>query len=109
MATPSTNGECRDQHGRFATGNAGGPGNPLGGKVAKLRAALVEAVSEDDIRAVAATLVSLAKGGDPQAIKELLNRALGRPLEHDILARIEALEQNTEVHHAINQRQIAET
>ena len=43
--TPFVDGG-RDRSGRFAPGNRGGPGNPLGGKIAKLRAALVEAVTD---------------------------------------------------------------
>ena len=42
---PSTNG--RDQHGRFAPGNAGGPGNPGGGTVERLRHAVLSAVRKD--------------------------------------------------------------
>lgn len=93
---PSPNGGLssadRDSRGRFTPGNAGGPGNPLGGKVARLRAALIEAVSEDDIRAIAHGLIEQAKDGDIAAAKELLNRTLGKPTEHDLIERLEALE-----------------
>lgn len=64
--------------GKFAVGNPGGPGNPHGGQVARLRAAMLEAVSEDDMRAVALKLVELAKGGDLKAIDLLLTRTLGK-------------------------------
>jgi len=93
---PSPNGELssadRDSRGRFTPGNAGGPGNPLGGKVARLRAALIEAVSEDDIRAIAHRLIEQAKEGNLAAAKELLNRTLGKPTEHDLIERLDALE-----------------
>ena len=93
LDTPSPNGtNGRDQTGRFARGNAGGPGNPLGGQVARLRSALIGAVSEEDMRAIIAKLVEKAKGGDTSAVKVLLERCLGRPIEHDILERLEALE-----------------
>lgn len=48
--TPFADG--RDQRGRFAKGNAGGPGNPHAAQVARLRAALLNAITEDDIRAL---------------------------------------------------------
>ena len=73
---PSTNG--RTAKGQFAKGNPGGPGNPHAKRVAGLRQALLEAVSEDDLRAIAKTLVKKAKGGDLPAIRELLNRVLGK-------------------------------
>ncbi len=75
-AEPSTNG--RTAKGQFAKGNPGGPGNPHAKRVAGLRQALLEAVSEDDLRAIAKTLVKKAKGGDLPAIRELLNRVLGK-------------------------------
>jgi len=73
---PSANG--RTPRGQFAKGNPGGPGNPHAKRVAGLRQALLEAVSEDDLRAIAKTLVKKAKGGDLPAIRELLNRVLGK-------------------------------
>ena len=77
---PSTNGKNgRDKLGRFAQGNAGGPGNPYARRVAELRSALMDAVTEDDLRAVVAKLKK-AKEGDIAAIREVLDRALGKPL-----------------------------
>ena len=76
LPTPSTNG--RTPRGQFAKGNPGGPGNPHAKRVAWLREALLEAVSEDDLRAIARTLVKKAKGGDLPAIRELLNRVIGK-------------------------------
>jgi hypothetical protein len=85
-------GDGRDSKGRFASGNPGGPGNPLGGKVSKLRSALVLAVTEDDIRAIAAKLISDAILGDLGAVRELFLRTLGRPIEADLLERLERVE-----------------
>jgi hypothetical protein len=51
MPTPSTNG--RTPRGQFAKGNPGGPGNPYARRTAALRSALLDAVTEADIRAVA--------------------------------------------------------
>ena len=74
--SPSRNG--RTASGRFAKGNPGGPGNPHSRRVAALREALLESVTEADIRAVAKALVSKAKGGDIPAVRELLDRLLGK-------------------------------
>ena len=91
--SPSPNGpNGRDQGGRFVAGNPGGPGNPYGVHVARLRAAMLAAVSEQDMTAIIARLVQLAKDGDVRAIKELLDRTLGRPVEADLLERLAALE-----------------
>lgn len=93
-ATPSTPfGDGRDPaSGRFVPGWRGGPGNPHGRRVGALRAALLDAVTDDDFRAVAAMLVSLAKGGELAAIRELLDRVLGRPVEADLVQRLEEIE-----------------
>lgn len=79
MKTPSPNGtNDRDQHGRFAVGNAGGPGNPHGRQVAKLRAALLAAVTDDDIRAIIRKLIERAIAGDVAAGREVLDRVMGK-------------------------------
>ena len=72
-----SNGRRAD--GRFAIGNPGGPGNPYAKQVARVRSLIVDAVSEDDLRAVISMLVERAKGGDVLAARELLNRLVGRP------------------------------
>jgi hypothetical protein len=76
MPTPSTNG--RTPRGQFAKGNLGGPGNPYAKRVAWLRQALLDAVSADDIRAIVMILVARAKDGDMAAIRELLDRLIGK-------------------------------
>ena len=91
-ATDNTVSDGRDSRGRFAKGNPGGPGSIHAARVAKLRAALLNAVSEEDMREVIAKLVELAKSGDTRAIKELLDRVLGRPVEADLIERIGQLE-----------------
>ena len=93
MPKPSPNGpNGRRRDGRFAKGNPGGPGNPHGAKVAQLRSALLAAVTEDDVREIVERLVRLAKEGDLAAVRELFLRTIGRPLEPDILDRLERLE-----------------
>ena len=92
---PSTNGADgtgRDASGKFTTGNKLGRGNPYAAHVARLRSALIEAVTEDDVRSIAETLVGAARGGDMAATKELLLRVLGRPVEADLIERLERLE-----------------
>ena len=90
---PSPNGlNGRDTAGRFAPGNSGGPGNPYAKRVAALRAAMLDGVAEEDMRAVLSKLVELAKAGSIPAAKEVLDRCLGRTLEADLIERIEQLE-----------------
>lgn len=69
----------RNPDGTFARGNAGGPGNPHASRVAELRSALLDAVSEDDVKDVARALVEQATGGNVQAARVLLNRLMGKP------------------------------
>jgi hypothetical protein len=48
--------------------------------------------TERDIQAIARRLVDEAKDGDIHAARIVLEYTLGKPVEHDILERIEALE-----------------
>jgi len=64
--------------GRFLAGNSGGPGNPHAGQVAKLRSAMLAAVTEEQMRAVIDTLTRLAIAGDLKACELLLNRVVGK-------------------------------
>jgi hypothetical protein len=79
---PLTNGpngtEGRDQQGRFVPGCAPGPGNPYAGSVAACRKALIDAIKPDDIAAVVAKLLEAAKSGKPWAVREFLDRCLGK-------------------------------
>ena len=77
MNDTSANG-IHTPNGKFAAGNPGGPGNPHGGQVARLRAAMLEAVTPEDMRDVTRKLVEMAKGGDLKAIHLLLNWTLGK-------------------------------
>jgi hypothetical protein len=64
--------------GHFVKGNCGGPGNPNIVRLAEYRAAMREAVTPTQLRAVLRKLVSKAKGGDVLAAKVLLDRTLGK-------------------------------
>ena len=80
---PSQNGANggRDPDtGRFLAGNRGGPGNPHGQAVAALRSALLAEITEGDVRQVVRRLIQDAIGGATIAAREVLDRALGRPL-----------------------------
>jgi hypothetical protein len=75
---PVSNG--REPNGRFTTGNGFSRGNPLSRRVNRLRAELLRAVTPQDVRDVVQVLLAKAKGGDVAAARELLNRALGKPV-----------------------------
>jgi len=63
-------------NGKFGSGNQFSAGRSS--RAAELRRAFVEAVTPEDIEAIAATLVRLAKDGDVQCAKLVLDR-LGKP------------------------------
>lgn len=71
----------RDGAGRFTEGNPGGPGRPKGKRTAELRRELLAGTDINELREVWAKLIELAKGGDLPAIKEVLDRTLGRPVQ----------------------------
>ncbi len=72
-------GNGRDRRGRFTQGNPGGPGNPQIRRLSEYRAAIAEAVSVDDLKAILVKLVEKAKAGDLLACREVLDRVLGKP------------------------------
>jgi hypothetical protein len=76
-ASPSSEG--RQANGQFAKGNQFGPGNPFARKCAAFRAALMEAVTEQDIHDIAAQLRDDAKAGDKAAVKLLVQYVIGKP------------------------------
>jgi hypothetical protein len=76
-AATSPSGRAAD--GRFAKGNQFGPGNPFARQCAAFRAALMEAVTEQDIKDIAVKLRDDAKAGDKAAIKLLFQYVIGKP------------------------------
>ena len=91
---PTPNGRIgRASNGRFAAGNPGGPGNPQAKRVAALRKALLKSVKPADVEAIVAKLVEAAKNGDTVAAREILDRTIGKPVQTDLLQRVEQLEQ----------------
>jgi hypothetical protein len=69
----------RDDKGRFVKGNRGGPGNPFARQVAKLRAALIQRVTEADIERIADDLLISARAGHLPSIRLLFLYVLGKP------------------------------
>jgi hypothetical protein len=69
----------REANGQFAPGNAGGPGNPFARKVAALRKAIVEAITQEDVKEIVAVLKQQAKEGSAAAIKLIFQYAIGKP------------------------------
>ena len=71
--------EGRHANGQFAPGNPGWTGNPFAYKVAVLRKALIEAVTEQEICEIAEVLIAKAKEGSTAAIKLIFEYAIGKP------------------------------
>lgn len=67
-----------DKATRFRKGNPGGPGNPYVKQTHQLRAALMKAVTKEDIGAIAKGLIRKAKQGDVGAAHELFDRLFGK-------------------------------
>ena len=86
-------GDGRGPDGRFRPGNRAGKGNPLAKKAQKLRTALFRAVTPTDLREIVKRLVGVAKGGDVQAAKLILERLLGPPVPADFQDRLDRLEE----------------
>ena len=82
----------RDGAGRFAAGNKCARGNPYAKQVQKLRSALLSAVKPSDVRAIMQKLIARAREGDIVAVKEVLDRCIGRPIEADLLDQLSHLE-----------------
>lgn len=84
MSAPKANGgNGRDGKGRFAPGNKGGPGNPNTQRVARLRETLLNAVTPEEMERVVRALLDKAQEGDVPAIKELLDRTIGKAVAKD--------------------------
>jgi hypothetical protein len=81
-----------DAKGRFAKGNKLGRGNPLAGRAAKIRAVLLKQLTPAKAKEIAEALIDQASKGDMAAIKELLDRTIGKPAQADLMERLETLE-----------------
>jgi hypothetical protein len=79
-------------------------GNPHAKRVNELRAAMMEAVTPDDVRKIVAALANAAKAGDTAAAREVLDRTIGKPVQTDLIQRVEELEQRICVYLPDNDR-----
>ena len=70
---------ARSTNGRFATGNTGGPGNPLAKRTSHIKRVLLDSVTDDDLRAIVKSLIEQAKDGNAKAAELILNRLIGKP------------------------------
>lgn len=66
-------------NGKFAKGNKLGKGNPMAGRVAKIRAELLKSATPQEIKAIARKLVEGALTGDIAYIREFFDRTIGKP------------------------------
>ena len=82
----------RSPDGKFLPGTQGGPGNPYAKRVGQLRRALLDAVTPEDIQQIILALVDAAKDGDLAAAREVILRTIGKPIESDLLERLERVE-----------------
>ena len=84
----------RNDQGQFTPGNkaARGHAKPHAAQVSKLRRALLTEVKATDVRAIMRKLIDLAKQGDLNAAREVLERTLGKPLPADVEDRLAQLE-----------------
>jgi hypothetical protein len=78
-APPENGAGGRDAKGRFAPGNAGGPGNPFARRTAELRREFLAEATGEDLRAVCRALLERAKGGDVAAAKLAMSYLVGKP------------------------------
>lgn len=77
----------RQESGRFGKGNKGGPGNNNKEEVLRLKKAIYEATTENDLKQVWAALTRKAKAGNNRSIETWLAYLVGRPkIEMDIKA-----------------------
>jgi hypothetical protein len=69
----------RDERGRFAAGNRGGPGNPFARQTAALRVALINAATPERITNIANAILDKAEKGDVPAAKLVFAYTVGKP------------------------------
>jgi hypothetical protein len=79
LDTPSSP-SSRDDGGRFASGNTGGPGRPRGRGNA-LRRAAEDAIAPEHITAILRRATRMALEGNMAAMRLVMERTCGRPFE----------------------------
>ena len=86
-AQTPTNGHYAN--GRFAKGNKGGPGNPFARRTAAMRKAIIDAVTPEQLAAIAAVMVKKAQEGDVAAAKLVFSYAVSMRLFKEKLTKLE--------------------
>jgi hypothetical protein len=90
----------RGPGGRFAPGNKISKGNAVAHHAAKYRALLFANTSEDDVKAVWASIITAAKSGESWAAKLFLEYTAGPPRDEELQAKIAELENLLAAHGA---------
>jgi hypothetical protein len=85
------NGNGRDQRGRWAVGNRGGPGNPYSKRVNRLRAMLFRSCDPAKMQVAVNKALDQAMNGDTAILFELWDRLCGRVSDTEIRNRLDAL------------------
>lgn len=75
-----TEGSGRDDRGRFAAGNPGGPGGPRR-RASELRRAAEEAITSEHVQAMIRKATRMGLEGNLAAMRLVLERTCGRPAE----------------------------
>ena len=83
----------RDEKGRFVKGNSGGPGNPNIRRLNQWRRAVSNTVTAKDLREVVKVLIARAKAGEPWAVRELLDRTIGKPQQPLAIRPVDPLDE----------------
>jgi hypothetical protein len=91
-APAGLNGPERGKNGQFLPGNRAGKGNPLNRRAQQIRRELLMRPTDADIGEIVDALIRLAKSSDLPAIREYLDRTIGRPSQSELVDRVEKLE-----------------
>jgi len=92
--------EDRDLSGRFTEGNQAAVGQRGWGKVSKLRAAVLDCTTTEQVQRVMAALYGLAINGDTRAATIWLDRVGIRPESIDLEERVSEIERVLQGQHS---------
>jgi hypothetical protein len=81
-----------DAKGRFVKGNKGGPGNPLAGKVNRVRKAFLEYFEGEAMHALCEFMLRKALSGDPRFCRLILQYTIGKLPSDDGFADVDDAE-----------------
>jgi hypothetical protein len=89
-AAPPDAANDRDAKGHFVKGNKGGPGNPLAGKVNKVRKAFLEFFEGAGMKVLCEFMLRKALSGDPRFCRIILQYTIGKLPSDDGFADFDA-------------------